>query len=108
MSKKVYTTNAGAFPSHLPIPVLEPSVKTGNGKATFKTASAAANAARDARDEAKALAKETADNLQQALKAKQACQLYAENMHRLYKRDLWWKIPLLLAMLADFLVLLAT
>lgn len=35
------------------VAVGEPKPKTGNGKATFKTASAAANAAREARDEAK-------------------------------------------------------
>ena len=53
MSKKLTTTTAGAFSLSRPIPVLEPPVKTGNGKATFKTASAAANAAREARDEAR-------------------------------------------------------
>ena len=107
MSKKVYA-NVGNFSTSRPIPVLEPGVKTGNGKATFKTASAAANAAREARDEARALTNESADNLQQALKAKKMCELCAESVHRKLRRDLVWKFLLLLAMLSDLLVRLTT
>lgn len=46
------------------VAVGEPKPKTGNGKATFKTASAAANAAREARDEAR--------------ESEAACKRYAE------------------------------
>lgn len=107
MSKKVYTT-VGAFPSNRPIPVQEPNVKTGSGKATFKTATAAANAARDARDEARALTNECASYLQQAAKAKEAVSLYCESMHRTYRRDFWWKVPILVSVLIELLVRLMT
>ena len=107
MSKKVYA-NVGNFSTTRPIPVLEPGVKTGSGKATFKTATAAANAARDARDEARALTNECASYLQQAAKAKEAASLYCESMHRTYKRDIWWKVLILGSVLIEILVRLTT
>jgi hypothetical protein len=107
MSKKVYTT-VGAFPTNRPIPVLEPGVKTGSGKATFKTATAAANAAREARDEARSLTNECASYLQQAAKAKEAASLYCESMHKNAKRDYWLIALLLLNILVDLFVLLTT
>ena len=108
MSKKSYTTHVGAFPANRPIPVLEPNVKTGTGKTTFKTATAAANAARDARDEARALTNEAADSLQKVLKAKQFCELCCESMHQNAKRDYWLIFLLLLNMLLDLFVWLMT
>ena len=107
MSKKVYA-NVANFSTTRPIPVLEPGVKTGSGKATFKTATAAANAARDARDEARALTNEAADSLQKVLKAKQFCELCCESMHKNAKRDYWLISILLLNILVDLFVWLMT
>ena len=101
MSRKTYTTCVSEFPAHAPIPVMEKAVKAGNGKATFKTATAACNAAREARDEARALTNEAADYLQKVLKAKQFCELCCESMHRTYMRDMWWKVLLMVTMVAD-------
>lgn len=107
MSKKVYA-NVGNFSTNRPIPVLEPGVKTGNGKATFKTATAAANAARDARDEARALTNECASYLQQAAKAKEAASLYSESTYRRLKFDFWWKLLLMALVTYDLFVRLTT
>ena len=107
MSKKVYA-NVGNFSTNRPIPVLEPGVKTGSGKATFKNATAAANAARDARDEARALTNECASYLQQAAKAKEAARLFSESMHRTYRRDFWWKLAIMALVLYDLFVRLTT
>ena len=107
MSKKVYA-NVGNFSTNRPIPVLEPGVKTGNGKATFKTATAAANAAREARDEARALTNECASYLQQAAKAKEAASLYCESTCRLLKFDFWWKLLLMALVTYDLFVRLTT
>lgn len=107
MSKKVYA-NVGNFSTNRPIPVLEPGVKTGNGKATFKTATAAANAARDARDEARALTNECASYLQQAAKAKEAASLYCESTYRRLKFDFWWKLLLMALVTYDLFVRLGT
>lgn len=107
MSKKVYA-NVGTFSPNRPIPVLEPEVKTGNGKATFKTATAAANAAREARDEARALTNECASYLQQAAKAKEMASLCCESMHRTVRRELWWKVLILGSVLIEILVRLTT
>lgn len=107
MSKKVYA-NVGNFSTTRPIPVLEPGVKTGNGKATFKTATAAANAERDARDEARALTNECASYLQQAAKAKEAASLYCESTYRRLKFDFWWKLLLMALVTYDLFVRLTT
>lgn len=107
MSKKVYA-NVGTFSPNRPIPVLEPEVKTGNGKATFKTATAAANAARDARDEARALTNECASYLQQAAKAKEAARLYCESTYRILKFDFWWKLAIMALVVYDLFVRLGT
>lgn len=107
MSKKVYA-NVGNFSTTRPIPVLEPSLKTGSGKATFKTATAAANAARDARDEARALTNECASYLQQAAKAKEAASLYCESTYRRLKFDFWWKLLLMALVTYDLFVRLTT
>ena len=87
MSRKTYTTSASVFPTNAPIPVLEPPVKTGTGKATFKTATAAANAAITARDEAKEAASEARCAGIMCGNAKTLCQLYVESIHRIYKKD---------------------
>ena len=108
MSRKAYTTNVGQFPANKPIPVLEPPVKTGNGKATFKTTTAAANAAREARDEAKRAAERSCLESIACENAKQICELCAQSMHRTYKRDWWWKIAILAGLLLDLLVRLTT
>ena len=108
MSRKTYTTNVGQFPANRPIPVLEPNVKTGTGKTTFKTATAAANAARDARDEARALTNEAADSLQKILKAKQFCELCCESMYKNTKLYYWLIFLLLMNMLLDLFVWLGT
>lgn len=107
MSKKVYA-NVGNFSTNRSIPVLEPGVKTGNGKATFKTATAAANAARDARDEARALTNECASYLQQAAKAKEDASLYCESTLRRLKFDFWWKLAIMALVLYDLFVRLTT
>lgn len=103
MSKKTYTTHVGAFPTNLPIPVLEPPVKTGNGKATYKTATAAANAAREARDEAKQAAERSRLEGIACENAKRLCELYVESADRTFRRDLWWKAGLLSMLIADLL-----
>ena len=108
MSRKTYTTNVGQFPVNKPIPVLEKTVKTGNGKTTFRTATAAANAARDARDEARALTNEAADSLQKVLKAKQFCELCSESTYRRLKFDFWWKLLLMALVTYDLFVRLTT
>lgn len=114
MSRKVYA-NVGTFSKNRPIPVLEPGVKTGNGKATFKTATAAANAARDARDEAReardqaeiyrncseSFMLKAADHMNEAKSSK-------ESVHRLMKRDLVWKVLILGSVLIEILVRLTT
>lgn len=108
MSKKVYTTSAASFPQNKPIPVLEPALKTGNGKATFKTATAAANAAREARDEAKEAAEHSRLEGIACENAKQICKLCALSINTIYKRDWWWKIAILASLLTEILVRLMT
>ena len=108
MSRKTYTTNVGQFPANKPIPVLEKTVKTGNGKTTFRTATAAANAARDARDEARALTNECASYLQQTAKAKEAANLYSESTYRCLKFDFWWKLAIMALVAYDLFVRLTT
>lgn len=108
MSRKTYTTHAGAFPTNIPIPVLEPPVKTGNGKATFKTATAAANAAHEARDEAKEAAEASRVHQIACDNAKTMCVLCAESSIRTIKRDRWWKILILVSLLAEIFVRLMT
>ena len=108
MSRKTYTTNVGQFPANRPIPVLEPNVKTGTGKTTFKTATAAANAAREARDEARALTNECASYLQQAAKAKEAASFYCESTYRRLKFDFWWKLAIMSLVTYDLFVRLTT
>ena len=108
MSRKTYTANVGQFPANVPIPVLEKTVKTGNGKTTFRTATAAANAAREARDEAKQASERSRLESIACENAKQICELCAESMHRTYKRDWWWKIAILAGLLLDLLVRLTT
>lgn len=108
MSRKTYTTNVGQFPANKPIPVLEKTVKTGNGKTTFRTATAAANAARDARDEARALTNECASLLQQVAKAKESASLYCESTYRRLKFDFWWRLLLMALVTYDLFVRLTT
>lgn len=115
MSKKVYTTSAAAFPQNRPIPVLEPALKTGNGKATFKTATAAANAAREARDEARESRDraEVFNNCCEAFMLKAAdsaseAKNYKEFIYRRYKFDFWWKLAIMALFLYDIFVRLTT
>ena len=108
MSKKQKTVVVSDFPQTRPIPVLEPSVKTGNGKATFKTATAAANAARDARDEARVIL-EQAKNVScqiagQLITSKtqvNECELYYEAMIDSNKSMLKWDKFLLALLILD-------
>jgi hypothetical protein len=53
MSKKTKTVVLSEFSPQMPIPVATPKPKTGNGAATFKTATAAAKAAIEAKEEAR-------------------------------------------------------
>lgn len=53
MSRQQVYMNVSDLPRAHAIKVAEKPMKPGNGKATYKTATAAANAAREARDEAK-------------------------------------------------------
>ena len=108
MSKKQKTVVVSEFPQSRPIPVLEPAVKTGNGKATFKTATAAANAAREARDEAKEAAEHSRLEEIACENAKQICKLCALSINTIYKRDWWWKIAILASLLTEILVRLMT
>ena len=108
MSRKVYA-NVGTFSPNRPIPVLEPGgVKTGNGKATFKTATAAANAAREARDEARSLMNECARLLLKTAKNKEDARLYCESTQRRLKFDFWWKLAIMALVIYDLFVRLTT
>ena len=114
MSKKVYA-NVGTFSPNRPIPVLEPGVKTGNGKATFKTATAAANAAREARDEARESREraEVFNNCCEAFMLKAAdsaseAKNYKDVIYRIYKFDFWWKLAILALTTYDLFVRLTT
>ena len=114
MSKKVYA-NVGNFSTNRPIPVLEPGVKTGNGKATFKTATAAANAAREARDEARESRDraEVFNNCCEAFMLKAAdsaseAKNYKDTIYRIYKFDFWWKLAIMALVIYDIFVRLTT
>lgn len=114
MSRKVYA-NVGTFSTNRPIPVLEPGVKTGNGKATFKTATAAANAAREARDEARESrdSAEVFNNCCEAFMLKAAdsaseAKNYKDFIRRIYKFDFWWKLAIMALVLYDLFVRLTT
>lgn len=115
MSRKTYTTNVGQFPANRPIPVLEPNVKTGTGKTTFKTATAAANAAREARDEAR----ESRDRAEvfnnccetfmlKAAESASEAKNYKDVIYRIYKFDFWWKLAILSLVTYDLFVRLRT
>ena len=104
MSRKAYTVNASVFPTTAPIPVLEPPVKTGSGKATYKTATAAANAAISARDEAKEAAENARLEGIACQNAKLLCQLYVESVHRTYRKDFIWKIAIFGLFITDMAI----
>lgn len=66
--------NIADFSPQAPIPVREPKpMKTGNGTATFKTASAAAKAAMQARDETRSLNAAAHANAKTAAEAQARC-----------------------------------
>lgn len=109
MSKKQKTVVVSEFPQSRPIPVLEPAVKTGNGKATFKTATAAANAARDARDEARAaleeareLCRKSAGHVVKCMQIADEQDAQATEISTILRRDLVWKFALLVALVLNF------
>lgn len=115
MSRKVYTTNIGQFAANVPIPVLEQPVKTGNGKATFKTMTAAANAAREARDEARESRDraEVFNNCCETFMLKAAdsaseAKKYKDFIYRIYKFDFWWKLAIISSVIFDIFVRLTT
>lgn len=106
----MYTTSAASFPQNKPIPVLEPALKTGNGKTTFKTATAAANAAREARDEARAALEEVRELSRQCAGQAIKCMHHANEseefvneLFRISKGELKFKIALITAVLADII-----
>ena len=101
MSRKQTIVHLGDFPPHRPLPVMEPALKTGNGKATYKTATAAANAAKEARDEAKATVEECKRMKTAVDNAKDVCQLYVESVTVRYQRDIYWKVVIVGLLLAD-------
>lgn len=74
---------------HTPIPVREPKMKTGSGKATFKTATAAARASQEARDEAWKHKLESKFIMERAERAER--RIYVSN-----RRILWAMIALTL------------
>jgi hypothetical protein len=85
MSKKTKTVVVSEFSPQMPIPVATPKPKIGNGAATFKTATAAAKAAMEARDEAR--------GYQQAAHATAlavtACRKRCEEAELIIRRDMW-------------------
>jgi hypothetical protein len=80
---------------------MEPSLKTGNGKATYKTATAAANAAKEARDEAKKATEACRVHQIECDNAKTLCELCAESAIYTCKRDRYWKVVIVGLLLAD-------
>lgn len=90
-------------------------MKTGNGQATFKTATAAANAAREARDEARE-SRERAEVFNNCcetfmLKAADSASEAKKNkdfIYRMYKFDFWWKLAIMALVLYDLFVRLTT
>lgn len=108
MSRKTVYASLGEFSNTRAIPVKEKPVNTGNGKATYKTATAAANAAKEARDEAKKAAEASRVYQIACDNAKTLCELCAESVINTCKRDLWWKILILVSLLAEILVRLMT
>ena len=115
MSRKTYTTSVSEFPINTPIPVMKEPIKAGNGKATFKTATAAANAAREARDEARESRDraEVFNNCCEAFMLKAAdsaseAKKYKDFICRMYKFDFWWKLAIMSLVTYDLFVRLTT
>lgn len=74
MSNHTKLVNVGEFSQGASLPVVEPKRKpTGNGKATFKTATEAAKAAIAARDETRSLNAAAQVNAKTAAEAQQRC-----------------------------------
>lgn len=55
-------------------------------------------------DKAESAAKEARGHAEEAECAKKFCKLAAESMHRTYMHDLWWKLPILVALVADIVL----
>lgn len=108
MSRQQVYMNVSDLPRTHAIKFTEKPMETGSGKATYKTATAAANAAKVARDEAKEAAEASRVRQIACDNAKVMCELCAESVVRTVKRDMWWKILLLASLLAEILVRLMT
>jgi hypothetical protein len=100
--------NVSDLPRTHAIKVAEKPMATGNGKATYKTATAAANAAREARDEAKKAAEASRVHQIECDNAKALCKLCAESAIYTCKRDRWWKILIVVMILVELFVQLMT
>ena len=100
MSKKTVTVNVDDLPRHRPLPVMEKPVKPGNGKATYKTATAAANASVAARDEAKASEQACRGYAVVSENSEKLCELYTASAHRYYCRTTWLLIGVVMALVA--------
>lgn len=83
--------------------MLEPGVKTGNGKATFKTATAAANAAREACDAAKATEETCRSHAAIAEKSAKLSKLCLESMHNLQRMSFKWDVFILVVLFANMI-----
>ena len=110
MSKRKYINTSDFSPS-APIPVVSPPVKVGTGQATFKTATAAANAAREARDEARAereasseLQRQCAGYTVKCMHHANECEEFLQSILRLARRELVWKMAIIIAILADVIL----
>ena len=89
MSKKVKTVSMNEFEQHYPIPVIQPKVKTGNGNATFKTATAAAKAAMEARDEAREHREFSYNNRLDAVRQLNQCEKVKDDMQTMLRMATW-------------------
>lgn len=52
-------------------------------------------------DKAESAAKEAQGHAEEAERAKKFCKLAAESVHRTYMRDMWWKVLLMVTIVAD-------
>lgn len=103
MSRRVYKVNTSEFKTDVPIPVVAEPVKVGNGKATYKTATAAARAAESARDETRNMQDLCASYVLECERVKLACRTYCESMWRLMKKDMWWKAGLAVLLITNII-----
>ena len=86
---KIKTVSMNEFEQQYPIPVMQPKVKTGNGNATFKTATAAAKAAIEARDEAREHCDFSYANRLDAVRQLNQCEKVKEDMQATLRMTMW-------------------